>query len=241
MDLTVYTDGSFQTGEAGWAYVILSDKGEKLFEDYGKNFKFNGELDATRNIGGELAAVIMAINHIKQSMQCRTLHLFHDLIGVQKWGQGEWKTNTVPTQYYKEFMRNVGMPVVYHKVKGHSGDKWNEYVDKLVDKAFAQWNRLLIFYCPYMSIVHLNTAIGDNKIFTETFQQLSEHVYKLLDIRENGVLLNQNYFDYRGNIFLKTVKNNQVFLDYGKSKPDDFDLDECKAIYQELQDLDLST
>ncbi len=92
-----------------------------------------------RQIGGELKGVIQAICYARRVKRPAKIH--YDYKGIYWWvadgfGEVAWKTNKVWTEQYREFvLKNKEHIHSWVKVKGHSGDKWNEEVDKLAGSA----------------------------------------------------------------------------------------------------------
>jgi len=128
----VYTDGSFRKEEGRWAFVIVSNDSIES-EGWGKTpAKFLPQ----RQIGGELIAVGKAIEWAKQN-NCK-IKIYHDYTGVYKWvadafGEKPWQAKNELTQRYRKFvLDNIDYVDSFEWVKGHSGDKWNDYVDQLM-------------------------------------------------------------------------------------------------------------
>lgn len=71
--------------------------------------------------------------------RCGTLHIYHDYEGIAKWPLGEWKAGKEGTIAYKEFYDSIKpeLTVVFHKVTGHSGDKYNDEADSLAKSALS--------------------------------------------------------------------------------------------------------
>lgn len=140
MKITVYTDGSYtQTGtpKVGWGYVILDENENILHEDCGVIID---EFIHSRNVTGELRAVMKAITFCEEN-GIREIDLYHDYIGVRAWvnkvsGKYEWKANNELTVGYRAFIETSSVKINFYKVKAHSKDKWNDYVDKLAKKKF---------------------------------------------------------------------------------------------------------
>ena len=65
--------------------------------------------------------------------------LYHDYEGVAKWATGEWKANKPGTIAYREFCRQAAERVQFRfvKVKGHSGDTYNDLADRLAKDALG--------------------------------------------------------------------------------------------------------
>ena len=65
------------------------------------------------------------------------LDIYYDYEGVEKWCTGEWKTNKAGTIAYKKFYDEMSktISISFNKVRGHSGDKFNDTADLLAKKA----------------------------------------------------------------------------------------------------------
>lgn len=132
-----YTDGSYMDGLYAWAFVIVY-KDEVIHQDYGVGQDQNAA--QTRNIAGELAAVMRACVWAK-SKDLASIEIKHDLQGVATWAKGEWKRNNEVTVKYYEFMRKYVASgyVNFTHVKGHSGNKYNDMADNLAKKAIQEY------------------------------------------------------------------------------------------------------
>ena len=106
---TAYVDGSYDAGTGGYAQCRGRD---------------------TRRGGGMRYCVENGIEK---------LDIYYDYAGIEKWCTGEWKTNKEGTMRYKEyydFVKNK-VDVRFVKVKGHSGDKYNDMADRLAKEALG--------------------------------------------------------------------------------------------------------
>ena len=63
--------------------------------------------------------------------------LCYDYQGIESWALGTWKRNNRITQNYNEFMQEKFklIKVRFKKIKGHSGNKFNDRADILAKKA----------------------------------------------------------------------------------------------------------
>jgi ribonuclease HI len=86
-----------------------------------------------RNVAGELIGVGQAIKWCEAN-DIPAIDLYYDYEGIEAWARGRWKAKQDMTQRYAQFMRQTPVKVRYHKVKAHTGDKWNEEADKLAKK-----------------------------------------------------------------------------------------------------------
>lgn len=123
--ITAYTDGSYnvKTGIAGYAAVI-GDKEEILSGSI-----TDPELTSMRNVAGELQAVISVIEFAQKNGAKKAI-IYYDYEGIEKWYTGEWKAKKAFTQQYRDYLRNAGIEIEFHKVKAHSGIAANELADR---------------------------------------------------------------------------------------------------------------
>ena len=135
--LTAYVDGSFDPSIGKYAFgcILLTPEGETIRESGNGQ---DPESLAIRNVAGEMLgamyAVQWAINHGYPS-----LTIYYDYEGIAKWAQGDWKAKNKRTQQYAEFMngKRSYIQLTFQKVKAHSGDHYNEEVDKLAKSALV--------------------------------------------------------------------------------------------------------
>jgi ribonuclease HI len=133
--IDIYVDGSFKDGQALWAFVVV----ENDTMIYGSNGRLNGPINEMRQVGGELKAVIQAICYARRVG--RPARIFHDYNGISKWvadgwGGKAWNCGNQWTQQYRDFvLKNRQHVHSFVKVKGHTGDKWNEEADRLAGLA----------------------------------------------------------------------------------------------------------
>lgn len=142
MRIRIYTDGacSGNPGPGGWGMVFNSDE---------KCDTFSGMDLATTNNQMELTAVIKALNHIGKNYDKKDeFELYSDSAYVissinqswiTQWKLNNWRTKSgdkVKNQelwsrfdkVYSKLLAN-GYKVKFIKVKGHSGNTFNELVD----------------------------------------------------------------------------------------------------------------
>lgn len=128
--VVAYVDGSYNISTKEYSYGVVAFVGDekKTFAE-----KFNDpELATMRNVAGELEGAKKAMSYAL-SIGARILDIYYDYEGIEKWCTGAWKTNKEGTKAYKAFYDSVSgkLNVHFHKVKGHSGDRYNDEADAL--------------------------------------------------------------------------------------------------------------
>jgi len=131
-----YVDGSYniETGEFSYGAVLIENGKESLFCE-----KFaDSELATMRNVAGEIKGAEFAMRYCVEK-GIKSVKLVYDYVGIEAWAVGAWKTNKIGTQSYKMYYDEIkkALKIDFEKVKGHSGDKYNELADKLAKKALG--------------------------------------------------------------------------------------------------------
>jgi ribonuclease HI len=126
----VYVDGSYINGATGYGAVILANG--QIVEE------LSGPVDAseangTRQVAGELAAVKAALNWCL-THSVKEVSIYYDYFGIEKWATGQWKTNQPLTREYARFVTQCPVRIHWHKVKSHTGNRWNDRADVLAKR-----------------------------------------------------------------------------------------------------------
>ena len=129
-----YVDGSYdvETGRYACGVVMLTPEGEiTLSKAY-----CNPQNASLRNVAGELAGACLAMDYGLMH-GAKTLIIVHDYSGIAEWVRGSWQAKLPLTQEYRDYARHIGeqLTLRFVKVKGHSGDTYNEYADCLALEA----------------------------------------------------------------------------------------------------------
>lgn len=135
--LSVYVDGSFSLEKNNFSYGLIAiDNGEEVYETSGVGE--DEDAAALRNVAGEVLGALKAVEYALNN-NYKEVTIFYDYQGIECWARGTWKRNKHLTQEYhkimQEYMKEIKINFV--KVKGHSGDKYNEVVDKLAKRALG--------------------------------------------------------------------------------------------------------
>lgn len=129
-----YVDGSYniKTKIFGCGVVIFYDGEDTTFS---KSFS-DPEMASMRNVAGEIEGAKLAMQYCLDN-NIEEIDIYYDYEGIEKWCSGAWKTNKSGTVAYKQFYNEVikNVKVNFIKVKGHSGDKYNDMADRLAKDA----------------------------------------------------------------------------------------------------------
>ena len=132
----VYVDGSYNVATKEYACgVVLFHDGRT--ETFSKRFA-DPDRAEMRNVAGEIEGSMCAMNYCLEH-DIRELTIYYDYAGVEHWCTGAWKANKEGTRAYRDYYEKVSQRVRIHfvKVKGHSGDKYNDMADKLAKQAIG--------------------------------------------------------------------------------------------------------
>lgn len=134
-EAAAYVDGSYEaaTNRFSCGVVFFFDGKEEHFSKV-----FDDEsLAEMNNVAGEIKGSETAIKYCLEN-GIKSVTIFHDYEGIAKWCTGEWQAKKEGTKAYKSFYDEASKHVEIHfvKVKGHSGDKYNELADQLAKEAF---------------------------------------------------------------------------------------------------------
>jgi ribonuclease HI len=137
--VTAYTDGacSNNPGPGGWAAVLIYKGHEKRISGY--------EPDTTNN-RMELRAVLEAFKALKEACE---VHIYTDSAyihnafekgWIDRWQSNGWKNASKQPVENQDLWKGIleasdAHKVIYNKVKGHAGDKYNTICDELARKA----------------------------------------------------------------------------------------------------------
>lgn len=135
-EAVAYVDGSYDSVSNAFSYgfVLFYQGEEQHFYE-----KFTDErLAKMHNVAGEIKGSEAAIRYCLQN-HIRSITIYHDYEGIARWAQGDWKANKPGTAAYAQFCRAAAekLDIRFVKVKGHSGDKYNDLADKLAKKALG--------------------------------------------------------------------------------------------------------
>lgn len=131
-----YVDGSYDDTTKSYSYgMVIMVKDDELH--FNKKFE-KDDMSDMRNVAGEIQGSMAAMQYCLDN-KIKSISIFYDYEGIEKWCNGDWKAKKEGTQKYVEFYKNASkyVDVDFIKVKGHSGDKYNDMADELAKKALG--------------------------------------------------------------------------------------------------------
>lgn len=156
LSVKIYTDGacSGNPGAGGWAALLLLKKGTKK-----ESVTVKGGEKFTTNNRMELIAVIESLKFVSKNLKNHKVDIkvFSDSSYVvnsinsgstSKWESNGWKT-TKDTDIANQdlwldlIMQIKSLQPEFIKVKGHSDNKFNNYVDQVAVKECSKYKKLL--------------------------------------------------------------------------------------------------
>ncbi len=129
-----YVDGSYSKDTNMFSYGAVIFYNNNKYE-FSKAFQ-NSELAQMHNVAGEIKGSEFVMQYCIDN-DIGSVDIYYDYEGIEKWCTGEWKTNKTGTKNYREFYLKSSQKVLINfiKVKGHSGNEYNDLADKLAKSA----------------------------------------------------------------------------------------------------------
>lgn len=131
-----YIDGSFdeKTNSYSFGGVLIIDNKNYTFK---KKYQ-EDDYSSLRNVAGEIKGAGFIINYCIQK-GIKELHIFYDYIGIEKFYNGTWKAKSNIAIEYQKFaeVAKTKINVIFHKVKSHTNNHYNEMADKLAKEALG--------------------------------------------------------------------------------------------------------
>ncbi|WP_426349644.1 viroplasmin family protein [Alloiococcus sp. CFN-8] len=136
--LCIYVDGSYNVLKEKYSYgmvAVIND--EIIYKDKGVGESV--EAAALRNVSGEVMGAMRAVDFALNNDH-EEVSIYFDYQGIESWALGTWKRNNQVTKNYHEYMQKImkKIKVKFVKVKGHSGDKYNDMADSLAKAALEE-------------------------------------------------------------------------------------------------------
>lgn len=161
LNINVYTDGacSGNPGPGGWAALILIKSANGIKDDKKEKVIIKGGEKHSTNNRMELIAVIEALKFIKTNLKDYSydIRVYSDSSYIVnsvneghllKWQNNGWKTtkdtDVVNKDLWERLIKlDTKLSPSFLKVKGHSTNKFNNYVDKVAVEECNKYKQIL--------------------------------------------------------------------------------------------------
>ncbi len=140
-ELIAFVDGSFDVKKkrSGSGVVIIDASGNEETWCRGFDVSDGESFVALRNVAGELSGARYAVSRAIER-GAKSITIYYDYAGIEKWVTGEWKTNLDTTEEYAAWM-NVAKnktDIIFVKVPAHTGVSYNETADTLAKQGIRE-------------------------------------------------------------------------------------------------------
>lgn len=131
-----YVDGSYdiRTNRFSYGMVLFYGGGEHRQSGAFSDTK----LAAMQNVAGEVRGAMEAMKYCADN-GIEKLDIYYDYAGIENWCTGAWRANKPGTIDYKAYYDRASdkVDIRFIKVKGHSGDRYNDLADRLAKEALG--------------------------------------------------------------------------------------------------------
>jgi len=192
--IIAYVDGSYEESKGAFSYGVIILDDDKKHVEFGKSS--DSDYIEMRNVSGEILAATKAMEYVdKFHKNKRNLTIYYDYEGIEKWCTGAWeakKDKTMEyTENYKIYSENIN--IRFNKVKSHSGDKYNDIVDKIAKYALDENIEGIITEIEYNTCgskfdklieksKELNISLSEAKEMITKICEEKDIVYRIKDI-----------------------------------------------------------
>lgn len=216
-----YVDGSYDDSIKSFAYGVVVFHNE--IEEHFSARMSDPDLIEMRNVAGEIKAAERAMQFCID-YNIKSIDIYHDYEGIAKWCTGEWKANKNGTKAYKKFYDCIksALNVNFIKVKGHSGDKYNDLADQLAKDALFGKEKAGVTEMAKVKSVYLDRTEVDaliletgKKIWGENFKAepicpIGNQQRCCFSVDGNNEALDF-YFKLDGSVTIKSVGSSAVY------------------------------
>lgn len=204
--LKIYTDGSYceATKKYGAAFVVIENDKEIYRYSYAER-----DITGKKNISGELVAAMRALEWVFITEYSDDIEINHDLSFIK-----DICTNKInPKIDYGKILKQLynmcikdGISVNFNEIESHSGNYWNNFVDKLAKKVAKVEDEDEMLFFKNIEKNKMHTCDNENiaKNIIEN-RQKARNKKKLLDkrIKPTCVSTQIGFLDRVKNIFNK--------------------------------------
>lgn len=221
--ILAYVDGSYEEAKNAFSYGVIILDGDKKYIEFGKSA--DHEYIEMRNVSGEIIAASKAMRYVdKLAGDNKTLTIYYDYEGIEKWCTGAWDAKKEKTiEYVEEYKKySLNTNIKFKKVKSHSGDKYNDIADKIAKYALNEDIEGIITEVEY------NTCGNDFNNLTKSVKELNislqdaiNIIQGICDSKNITCRINEGESGYNGkytNIYLQKNLLNSLISIYNTKK-----------------------
>lgn len=204
--LKIYTDGSYceATKKYGAAFVVIENDKEIYRYSYAER-----DITGKKNISGELVAAMRALEWVFITKYSDDIEINHDLSFIK-----DICTNKInPKIDYGKILKQLynmcikdGISVNFNEIESHSGNYWNNFVDKLAKKVAKVEDKDEMLFFKNIEKNKMHTCDNENiaRNIIEN-RQKARNKKKLLDKRIKPICVSTQigFLDRVKNIFNK--------------------------------------
>lgn len=131
--VVAYVDGSYDADTKAYAYGVVIINGDR--ETHLSDMEMDPEMAKMHNVAGEILGAKAAMQYAKDN-HIQSITIVHDYQGIASWCTREWKPSKPETEEYRDFYDDISFSVdiKFKKVKGHSGNFYNDVADALAKR-----------------------------------------------------------------------------------------------------------
>lgn len=145
MNITAYVDGSYYADKHRYGFGCVLIEPNQMITLAGGSHNYK-KVSNHRNVTGEILGSVYAVI---QAVKLGYTHIdiYYDYLGIEMWATKKWKRNYPLTEDYCKFMSEASkyIDIAFHKVKGHSGDMFNDKADLIAKEAVTNKVPMPIF------------------------------------------------------------------------------------------------
>lgn len=230
-ELVAYIDGSYDDSIGRFSYAAIMFLGDKKVCYL--NCSDDAELKEIRNVAGELLAACYVMEYCVKH-KIKSVEINYDYIGIEYWATKEWKAKNEFTKRYAKFTEKyLGLiNITFNKIKSHSGNKYNDEVDKLAKEAlYNEPKSIELEIIKDEDLIPSATELHNNKKFFDNIEWK-----KGKKINLENLVINEKFYNIKeiNDIFKQKCKSNKIKQTEIKNIKYFFDI-KSAVIYLELQ------
>lgn len=231
--------------------VIFHNGEEKHFSE-----KFsNSNMAVMRNVAGEIEGAKRAIKYCLDN-NASSLSIYYDYEGIEKWCNGTWAAKKEGTKAYKRYYDEAvkSIEINFVKVKGHSGDKYNDLADELAKRALGISSSCMPLETNSKGIIANNIKFDDFEsileLLEEDFNNFSIELKEIpygtsykISCKVNTEIQNirVSYYNEKNKLFIEGDKNKELFNRLSMYIVELLEIDDIPEFLNTVHNLDVDT